>query len=78
MKRWFVILLVCECLAGTGFLGFVFQQRIATADEYDRQAKLAQEEGKRIREQTVLAHNEKVSAGENFKAALEEFGLRRK
>ena len=33
------------------------------------------EEGKRIREQTVLAHNEKVSPGENFKVALEKFGL---
>lgn len=75
MKRWFVILLVCECLAGTGFLGFVFQQRLATADEYDRQVKLAQEEGKRIREQVILPHNEKVSAGQNFKAALEKFGL---
>ena len=75
MKRWFVILLVCECVAGTGFLGFVFQQRIATADEYDRQVKLAQEEGQRIREQTVLAHNGKVSRGENFKLVLEKFGL---
>jgi len=75
VKRWFVILLVCECVAGTGFLGFVFQQRIATADEYDRQVKLAQEEGQRIREQTVLAHNGKVSRGENFKLVLEKFGL---
>jgi murein DD-endopeptidase MepM/ murein hydrolase activator NlpD len=75
VKRWFVILLVCECLAGTGFLGFVFQQRLATADEFDRQLKLAQEEGKRIREQVILPHNEKVSAGQNFKAALEKFGL---
>ena len=75
MKRWFVILLVCECLAGTGFLGFVFQRRLATADEYDRQMKLAQEEAKRIREQVILPHNEKVSAGQNFKAALQKFGL---
>ena len=75
MKRWFVILVLCECLAGTGFLGFVFQRRLSAGDEYDRQVRLAQEEGKRVREQTVLAHHEKVSAGENFKVALEKFGL---
>jgi len=37
--------------------------------------ELAQEEGKRIREQTVLAHNERVAAGQNFAAALQKFGL---
>jgi len=68
-------LLVCECLAGTGLLGFVFQRRLATADEYDRQVKLAQEEGKRIREQVILPRNEKVAAGQNFKTALQKFGL---
>jgi hypothetical protein len=36
--------------------------------------KLAQEEGNRVREQVILPHNEKVSAGENFKAALKKFG----
>jgi len=53
----------------------VFERRLTAGDEYDRQVQLAQEEGKRIREQTILSHNEKVSAGENFKAALEKFGL---
>jgi murein DD-endopeptidase MepM/ murein hydrolase activator NlpD len=53
----------------------VFEQRLATSDEYDRQVKLAQEEGQRIREQTILPHNEKVSAGQNFKTALQKFGL---
>ncbi len=68
-------MVVCECLAGTGLLGFVFQRRLATADEYDRQVKLAQEEGKRIREQVILPRNEKVAAGQNFKTALQKFGL---
>ena len=75
MNRGFVILVLCECIAGAATLGYVFEQRLATGDEYDRQVQLAQEEGKRIREQTVLAHNERVSAGENFKAALQKFGL---
>ena len=75
MNRGFVILVLCECIAGAVALGYVFERRLATGDEYDRQAELAMEEGKRIREQTVLAHNEKVSPGENFKVALEKFGL---
>lgn len=75
VNRGFVILVLCECIAGAATLGYVFERRLATSDEYDRQEKLAQEEGQRIREQTILAHNEKVSAGENFKAALQRFGL---
>lgn len=75
MNRGFVILVLCECIAGTATLGYVFEQRLATSDEYDRQVKLAQEEGQRIREQTILPHNEKVSAGQNFKTALQKFGL---
>jgi murein DD-endopeptidase MepM/ murein hydrolase activator NlpD len=75
VNRGFVILVLCECIAGASALGYVFEQRLAASDEYDRQVKLAQEEGKRIREQTVLAHNEKVSAGQNFATALQKFGL---
>ena len=75
MNRGFVILVLCECIAGTATLGYVFERRLATSDEYDRQVKLAQEEGQRIREQTILPHNEKVSAGQNFKTALKKFGL---
>lgn len=68
-------MVLCECIAGTLTLGYVFERRLATSDEYDRQAKLAQEEARRIREQVILPHNDKVSAGQNFKAALEKFGL---
>ncbi len=75
MNRGFVILVLCECIAGTATLGYVFERRLATSDEYDRQVKLAQEEGQRIREQTILPHNEKVSAGQNLKTALQKFGL---
>ena len=75
MKRGFVILLVCECVAGAVFLGWVFQQRLAAADEYDRQVKRAQQDGQRMREQVVLPRNERVSAGQNFAAVLLRFGL---
>ena len=75
MNRSFVVVLLCECLAGAVFLGFVFKQRLATADEYDRQVRLALEEAKRVREQVILPHNERVSAGQNFMTALEKFGL---
>src|SRR5579859_899406 len=69
------MLVLCECVAGVVTLGYVFERRLAAGDEYDRQVSLAVEEGKRIREQTILPQKEKVSAGENFKAALEKFGL---
>jgi murein DD-endopeptidase MepM/ murein hydrolase activator NlpD len=62
-------------VAGALFLGYVFEQRLATADEYDRQVKLTLEEAKRIREQVIVPHDEKVSAGQNFRAALQKFGL---
>jgi murein DD-endopeptidase MepM/ murein hydrolase activator NlpD len=75
VNRGFVILVLCECIAGAATLGYVFERRLATGDEYDRQVRQAQEEGKRIREQVILPQNDKVSAGENFKAALKKFGL---
>jgi murein DD-endopeptidase MepM/ murein hydrolase activator NlpD len=75
VNRRFVIVVMCVCIAGAITLGFVFEQRLTTGDEYDRQVKLALEEAKRIREQVILAHNERVSAGQNFMAALQKFGL---
>ena len=75
MNRSFLILILCLCVAGAVLLGFVFKQRLATADEYHHQVTLALEEAKRIREQVILPHNEKISAGQNFTAALEKFGL---
>ena len=75
MNRGFIILILCLSAAGAVFLGFVFEQRLTTADEYDRQVRLTLEEAKRVREQVILPHHEKVSSGQNFKAALEKFGL---
>src|SRR6266699_2628715 len=75
VSRGFVILILCVGVAGAVLLGFVFEQRLATADEYHRQVRLALEEAKRIREQVILPQHEKLSAGQNWKAAPEKFGL---
>ena len=63
------------CGAGAAVLAHVFQKRLATTAEYDRQVKLAQAEAIQIREQVILPTMKQVSAGQNFMAALERFGL---
>jgi murein DD-endopeptidase MepM/ murein hydrolase activator NlpD len=75
VNRRFILVVVCVCAAGAGTLGHVFQRRLATAAEFDRQAELSREEGVRIREQVILLRDQRVSAGQNFTAALERFGL---
>ncbi|HVH71332.1 MAG TPA: hypothetical protein VNB49_09510, partial [Candidatus Dormibacteraeota bacterium] len=75
MNRGFVILVLCESIAGVATLGYVFEQRLAAGDEYDRQVKLAQEDVKRMRQQVTVSRNERVSAGQNFARALQKFGL---
>jgi len=75
LNRRFVILVMVVCVAGAAVLAHVFQKRLATTAEYDRQVKLAQAEAIRIREQVILPTMKQVSAGQNFMAALERFGL---
>ena len=75
LNRRFVILAMLVCPAGMVFLAYVFQKRLATTAEYDRQVKLSQAEAIRIREQVILPTMKQVSAGQNFMAALERFGL---
>ncbi|HEY6946994.1 MAG TPA: hypothetical protein VI431_17780, partial [Candidatus Acidoferrum sp.] len=75
MSRGFIILVLCECIAGAATLGYVFERRLATGDEYDRQVELALKDAKRNRQRAILPHNERVSAGQNFTAALQKFGL---
>ncbi|PYT88810.1 MAG: hypothetical protein DMG36_23505 [Acidobacteria bacterium] len=75
MNRRFIFVVLFVCAAGAVTLGFVFKQRLVAADEYDRQVRLAQEEAKRMREQVILPQNQTVSAGQNFMAALQKFGL---
>ncbi len=71
----FRLIVLLECAVGAATLGYVFQQRLATAAEFDHQLKLANDEAARIREQVILPTEKKVPAGENFTAALQKFGL---
>jgi murein DD-endopeptidase MepM/ murein hydrolase activator NlpD len=75
VNRRFLIVLVVVLAAGTGVLVYAFRQRLEAAAEFDRQVKLAQAEAAQIREQTILATENRVPAGENFAAALQRFGL---
>lgn len=75
MSRQFWIVLAVVLFLGAGFLGFVFQQRLKTAEELDRQVKLAEEQARQFRENLIVPTDQKVRAGENFASALEKFGL---
>ena len=75
MNRRFLLLLLVVCAAGAAALGYVFKQRLATAAEFDRQVKRAQEEAARIRAEVILSTDKRVPAGENFVVALQKFGL---
>lgn len=75
MHRRFFIILILVLAAGGCTLGYIFHLRLEAAAEFERQAKLSQADAARIRANTVLSTEKKVPAGENFKAALEKFGL---
>jgi murein DD-endopeptidase MepM/ murein hydrolase activator NlpD len=75
VNRRFLFLVLFVCAAGALTLVHVFERRLATAAEFDHQLKLAKHEAERIREQVILPTEKRVPAGENFTAALQEFGL---
>ncbi len=75
MNRRFLFLVLALCVAGAAACLYVFQQRLETAAEFDRQVKLAKEEAARIREEVILPTEKRVPSGENFAAALQKFGL---
>ena len=75
MNRRFLFLVLALCVTGAAACLYVFQQRLETATEFDRQVKLAKEEAARIREEVILPTENRVPAGENFAAALQKFGL---
>jgi murein DD-endopeptidase MepM/ murein hydrolase activator NlpD len=75
VHRRFFIILILVLAAGGCTLGYIFHLRLEAAAEFERQAKLSQADAARIRANTVLSTEKKVPAGENFKAALEKFGL---
>jgi murein DD-endopeptidase MepM/ murein hydrolase activator NlpD len=75
VNRRFLAILVVVCAAGAGVLGYAFRQRLHAVADFNREVKLAQEDAARIRALTILPTEKRVPAGENFKAALEKFGL---
>jgi murein DD-endopeptidase MepM/ murein hydrolase activator NlpD len=75
VNRRFFFLVLFVCAAGALTLAYAFQQRLATAAEFDHQLQLAKDEAARIREQVILPTEKKVAARENFTAALQKFGL---
>jgi len=75
VNRRFLLLLMGVGAAGAATLGYAFEKRLETTAKFDSQVKLAREEAARIREQTVLATENRLRAGENFTAALQKFGL---
>src|SRR5712692_11619231 len=75
LPRRFFFLLLAVFGAGSAALGYVFHLRLDSGSEFQRQAQLAREDAARIRRQTVLPTEKKVPAGQNFVAALQNFGL---
>jgi len=75
VNRRFLFLVLVLCAAGAAACLYVFQQRLETATEFDRQVKLAKEEAARIRKEVILPTEKRVPSGENFAAALQKFGL---
>jgi murein DD-endopeptidase MepM/ murein hydrolase activator NlpD len=75
VNRRFLFLFLAVCAAGAATLGYAFEKRLETTAQFDSQVKLAREEAARIREQTILATEDRLRAGENFTAALQKFGL---
>jgi murein DD-endopeptidase MepM/ murein hydrolase activator NlpD len=75
VNRRYLFLVLGVCAAGSVCLAYVFQERFATAAEYGRQVKLANEEAERIRGQIILSTEKRIPVGENFAAALQKFGL---
>jgi murein DD-endopeptidase MepM/ murein hydrolase activator NlpD len=68
------MVLVALCVGGA-LLAQVFQQRLRASAEWNRQVTLAVAEAEQIRQNMVVPTDSRVLAGENFRAALEKFGL---
>lgn len=75
VNRRFLFVLFFVLAVGAVTLGYVFQLRLKTAAEYERQVKLASEDAARYRAQMLLPTEKSVPHGENFTVALQQFGL---
>ena len=68
-----VVLLVLGL--GAAALGYVFDRRLKTTEDFNQQVSMAAALAKQIRDATIVPTNQKVHAGENFASALQKFGL---
>jgi len=67
--------LVIVLVAGVILDGHILRQKQQVQQEFQNQVVLARAEAAHIREQLVLPTTNKLSAGQNFAAALQRFGL---
>lgn len=75
MSRWFLALCLTISVSGIILLGYVFNGRVNAAREFELQARSSAEDAARVHAQTVLSTERTISAGINFRAALERLGL---
>lgn len=75
MSRWFPALSLTVSVAGILLLATIFDGRVTAAREFEVQVRLAAEDAAHVRSQTILSTERPVSAGMNFRAALERLGL---
>jgi murein DD-endopeptidase MepM/ murein hydrolase activator NlpD len=75
LSRRFLIVLLAVLSLGAATLGYVFEGRLKTAEDLDRETHLAVDLAKQIHETTVVPTDQKVRAGENFAEVLQKFGL---
>jgi murein DD-endopeptidase MepM/ murein hydrolase activator NlpD len=75
VSRGFWVVLSVTVTAGIFVNGRILRERRELAAEFQDQVAEANTRAKQIREQMVLPTEEKLPRGENFSAALQQFGL---
>ena len=75
MSRVFLCVLGIVLVAGVILDGHILRQKQQVQMEFQNQVTLARAEAAHLREQLVLPTTNKLSAGQNFAAALQRFGL---
>jgi murein DD-endopeptidase MepM/ murein hydrolase activator NlpD len=75
LSRKFIVVLLALFLGGGATLIHVFQQRLKTTAELDRQIALAKDQAAIIHKNTVVPTDQRVRAGDNFASILQKCGL---
>jgi murein DD-endopeptidase MepM/ murein hydrolase activator NlpD len=75
VSRVFLCVLGIVLVAGVILDGHILRQKQQVQMEFQNQVTLARAEAAHLREQLVLPTTNKLSAGQNFAAALQRFGL---